>query len=97
MQEWLSEHKLISFLLILGFTLYIFHNVFRPQAVKLPLLRKLAMYLTMIIGSAILMILQVDKLPIVQCMGIAVLMMLTLRCRQLYDSWKKKKADQASA
>lgn len=91
MQEWLSEHKLVSYLLILGFTIYIFNSVFRPQA-KLPIIKEILVYIVMAIGSFVLMIMQVDKLPIIQCMGIAVIMMLMLRGRQMYDKWKKGKA-----
>lgn len=90
MQAWLSDHKLVSYLLILGMTLYIFQKVFRPQQAKLPLIKNIFLYLTMIVGSAILLIMQVDRLPIIQCMAIAILMMFTLRSRQLYDSWKLK-------
>lgn len=93
MQAWLSEHPLISYLLILGFTFYIFQNVFRPQAAKLPIVRTIFLYATMIIGSFIMLIFQIDKLPIIQCMAIAVLMMFTLRARQLYDKWKSKSAN----
>ncbi|MGM0879584.1 MAG: YlaH-like family protein [Bacillota bacterium] len=87
MQAWLSDHKLVSYLLILGFTIYIFNKVFRAQQ-RLPLLKEILVYALIAFGSFILMILQVDKLPIIQCMGIAVLMMLMLRGRQLYDKWK---------
>jgi len=90
MQAWLSEHPVISYILILGFTFFIFQNVFRPQVVKLPLLRIIFLYATMIIGSFVLLIFQIDKLPIIQCMAVAVLLMFTLRGRQLYDKWKDK-------
>ncbi|MBD2870150.1 YlaH-like family protein [Paenibacillus arenilitoris] len=96
MQAWLSDHKLVSYLLILGFTIYIFNKVFRPQQ-KLPLLKEILVYVLIAFGSFILMILQVDKLPIIQCMGVAVIMMLMLRGRQLYDKWKGNKAGDASA
>lgn len=95
MQEWLSEHKLVSYLLILAFTIYIFNAVFRPQAQKLPILKEVMVYVVMAIGAFILMILQVDKLPIIQCMAIAVIMMLMLRGRQIYDKWKKGRSGQA--
>ncbi|MHA6484752.1 YlaH-like family protein [Paenibacillus sp. strain BS8-2] len=94
MQEWFSEHKLISYLVILAFTIYIFNSVFRPQAGRLPILKEVLVYLLMAFGSGILMILQVDKLPIIQCMAIAVVMMLMLRGRQLYDKWKKGRSPQ---
>ena len=90
MQLWLSENPLVSYLLILGMTFFIFQNVFRPQQVKLPLLKAIFMYLTMIVGSAILLVLQIDKLPIIQCMAIAIVMMVMLRARQIYDKWKNK-------
>lgn len=97
MQAWLSGHPLISYLLILGFTVYIFQNVFRPQAARLPILKTILLYLTMIIGSGIMLIFQIDKLPIIQCMGIAVLMMFTLRGRQLYDKWKEKSVNPSTS
>ncbi|WP_337098596.1 YlaH-like family protein [Paenibacillus sp. YIM B09110] len=96
MQEWLSDHKLVSYLLILGFTIYIFNKVFRAQQ-KLPLFKEILVYALIAFGSFVLMILQVDKLPIIQCMGIAVLMMLMLRGRQLYDKWKGNGPDDASS
>ncbi|OBR65005.1 hypothetical protein A7K91_05400 [Paenibacillus oryzae] len=91
MQAWLSDHKLVSYLLILGFTIFIFNQVFRPGQ-KLPILKEVMVYLLMVIGSFVLMILQVDKLPIIQCMSIAVLMMLMLRGRQMYDKRRNKKS-----
>lgn len=95
MQAWLSEHMLVSYLLILGFTIYIFNAVFRAQR-RLPILKEILVYLLMAFGSLILMVLQVDKLPIIQCMGIAVLMMLMLRARQLYDKWKGNRPAEAA-
>jgi len=96
MQAWLSEHMLISYLLILGFTIYIFNAVFRAQR-RLPILKEILVYLLMAFGSFVLMILQVDKLPIIQCMGIAVIMMLMLRGRQLYDKWKGSSQTKAAS
>ncbi|WP_424768268.1 YlaH-like family protein [Paenibacillus sp. sgz302251] len=96
MQAWLSDHKLVSYLLILGFTIYIFNKVFRPQQ-KLPLFKEILVHLLIAFGSFILMILQVDKLPIIQCMGVAVIMMMMLRGRQLYDKWKSKRDVDPSA
>lgn len=97
MQAWLSEHMLISYLLILGMTFFIFQKVFRPQQARLPLIREILMYATMIFGSAILLIMQIDKLPIIQCMAIAIVMMITLRLRQLYDGWKQKSSADSNA
>lgn len=88
MQEWLAEHIWISYLLIVGFTIYIFNAVFRPVK-RLPILKEIAVYITILIGSFVLLILQIDKLPIIQCMAVAVALMLILRLRQLYDRRRK--------
>jgi|CeladaMinimDraft_18_1061708.scaffolds.fasta_scaffold01479_6 prepilin signal peptidase PulO-like enzyme (type II secretory pathway) len=96
MQEWLAEHMLISYLLIVGFTIYIFNAVFRPVK-RLPILKEIAVYVTIAIGSLILLILQVDRLPIIQCMAGAVALMLILRLRQLYDKWRKGREQREAA
>ncbi|WP_341282166.1 YlaH-like family protein [Paenibacillus sp. FSL H8-0537] len=93
MQQWFSEHWVVSYLLILGFTIYIFNTVFRANNAKLPILKEVLVYILIVFGSFVLWILQVDSLPIIQCMGIAVLMMLMLRGRQLYDKLQSKRAD----
>ncbi|MBB3109031.1 cobalamin biosynthesis protein CobD/CbiB [Paenibacillus phyllosphaerae] len=89
MQSWLHDHPVISYILILAFVIYIFNNVFRVQ--RLPILKEILVHLIMAIGSFVLWILQYDLLPIVQCMAVAVGMMMMLRGRQLYDKWKNKK------
>jgi YlaH-like protein len=83
MQMWFSDHPLISYVLILAFTIYIFNAVFRMG--RLPILKEIIVYVIMAIGCLILLVLQIDKLPIIQCMVVAVVMMLMLRLRQLYD------------
>ncbi|MFD0715114.1 YlaH-like family protein [Paenibacillus sp. GCM10027626] len=94
MQQWFSDHPVISYILIFCFTLYIFNSVFRVQ--RLPILKEILVHLIMAIGAFVLFILQIDKLPIIQCMGVAVAMMLLLRGRQIYDKWKggSKKQEQ---
>jgi hypothetical protein len=79
---------LVSYLLIVGFTVFIFNSVFRPVR-KLPMLKEIAVYVTIALGSLVLLVLQVDKLPIIQCMAVAVALMVILRLRQLYDRWRK--------
>lgn len=96
MQQWLSDHLFVSYLIILGCTIYIFNKVFRVQ--KLPILKEIAVYVLMAIGSFVLAVLQVDKLPIVQCMAVAVILMLILRLRQLYDKYiRRDQPEQAAA
>lgn len=95
MQHWFSEHLIISYLLIFFFTLYIFNAVFRMG--RLPILKEVIVHIVMAIGCLVLLVLQHDKLPIIQCMAVAVVMMMMLRGRQMYDKWKGKKAGVAQA
>ncbi|QJC52526.1 hypothetical protein HGI30_13770 [Paenibacillus albicereus] len=96
MQEWLSDHPLVSYILILASVIYIFNKVFRPQQ-RLPLLKEILVYLMMAIGSAVLLVFQIDKLPIIQCMAVAVAMMLLLRVRQFNDRRMAKRQQQSDA
>jgi hypothetical protein len=89
MQEWFHQHPLIAYVLILAFTVYIFNAVFRMG--RLPILKEALMYLMMALGCLLLLLLQFDKLPIIQCMAVAVFMMLLLRLRQLYDRIRSRR------
>ncbi|MBW7473676.1 YlaH-like family protein [Paenibacillus oenotherae] len=86
MQDWFQAHPIISYILILCLTMYIFNAVFRVQ--RLPLIKEILVHLVMAVGAFVLFVLQIDKLPIIQCMSVAVAMMLMLRGRQIYDKWK---------
>jgi hypothetical protein len=86
MQQWFHDHPIISYLLILACTVYIFNAVFRMG--RLPILKEIAVHLVMAIGCLVLLLLQLDKLPIIQCMAVAVGMMALLRMRQFYDKRK---------
>ncbi|QYR20110.1 YlaH-like family protein [Paenibacillus sp. sptzw28] len=88
MQNWFHAHPFVTYFLILGLTIYIFNAVFRVG--RLPILKEILVHLVMAAGSWVLWLLQYDKLPIIQCMSVAVIMMLMLRGRQLYDKWKTK-------
>ncbi len=89
MQEWINDHILISYIIIVAFTVIIFDQVFRPIQ-RLPIMKEIIVNLVILFGGFVLIILQIDKLPIIQCMAVAVAMMLMLRGRQVYDKWKKK-------
>ncbi|MFC4305610.1 YlaH-like family protein [Cohnella boryungensis] len=86
MQEWFHDHPIISYLLIVACTIYIFNSVFRMG--KLPILKEIAVHIVLALGCLVLLLLQLDKLPIIQCMGVAVAMMALLRMRQMYDKRK---------
>lgn len=95
MQSWFHDHPIVSYLLILAFTIYIFNAVFRVG--RLPILKEVVVHVVMAIGCLVLLLLQYDKLPIIQCMAVAVVMMLMLRGRQLYDKWRGKKGGESAA
>ncbi|MFB9280025.1 YlaH-like family protein [Cohnella cellulosilytica] len=86
MQQWFHDHPIISYILIVACTIYIFNTVFRVG--KLPILKEILVHLVLAIGCLVLLLLQLDKLPIIQCMAVAVAMMLLLRLRQMYDKRK---------
>lgn len=92
MQQWFADNPVISYFLILGFTIYIFNAVFRRG--RLPILKEVIVYLMMAVGCLLLLVLQIDKLPIIQCMGVAVIMMLMVRLRQIYDSRRNRRSDE---
>jgi hypothetical protein len=88
-QNWFQSHPVLSYIIILCFTIYIFNAVFRVK--RLPILKEILVHVVMAIGAFVLLVLQIDKLPIIQCMAVAVAMMVMLRGRQMYDKWKGKK------
>lgn len=96
MQQWLADHPLVSYLLIVGFTIYIFNSVFRPVR-RLPILKEIVVYISILLGSLVLLVLQIDKLPIIQCMAVAVVLMLIVRLRQLYDKMRGRRQPQQPA
>lgn len=88
MQNWFHSHPVITYIIILCLVIYIFNSVFRVQ--RLPIIKEILVHLVMAAGAFVLFVFQIDKLPIIQCMSVAVIMMLMLRGRQLYDKWKGK-------
>ncbi|MCY1249642.1 YlaH-like protein [compost metagenome] len=94
MQMWFHDHPVISYLLIVACTIYIFNTVFRME--KLPILKEILVHIVLALGCLILLLLQLDKLPIIQCMAVAVGMMALLRMRQFYDKRKAYRSDKTS-
>ncbi|MGG6309901.1 YlaH-like family protein [Paenibacillus macerans] len=97
MQAWFAQHPMISYLLILALVIFVYNKVFRAQQ-KLPLFKEIILYLLMAIGSFLLLIFQIDKLPIIQCLLVAVVLMLMVRIRYFVEGRRNKKngADSAS-
>ncbi|MEF3305504.1 YlaH-like family protein [Paenibacillus sp. GYB003] len=97
MQQWLFDHPVVTYILILVFLIYIYNKVFRMR--KLPLLKDAVIYLTIAVGAFILLLFQLDlELPIVISLGVAVALMLTVRVRYwMIDRENRKKAQNGQA
>ena len=91
MQEWFASHPLISYIVIFVLITYVYNKVFRVKQ-KLPLLKEILLYVLMALGSAILLVFQIDKSPIIQCLLVAVALMLMVRIRYFVEDRQKKKA-----
>lgn len=91
MQEWFASNPIISYILILVLTTYVYNKVFRVNQ-KLPLFKEILLYIFLAMGSAILLVFQIDKLPIIQCLLVAVALMLMVRIRYFVEDRQKKKA-----
>lgn len=91
MQEWFAAHPLVSYIVIFVLITYVYNKVFRVKQ-KLPLLKEILLYILMALGSAILLVFQIDKLPIIQCLLVAVTLMLMVRIRYFVEDRQKKKA-----
>ena len=91
MQVWFAEHPLISYIVILVLIAYVYNKVFRARQ-KMPLLKEILLYILMALGSGMLLIFQIDKLPIIQCLLVAVALMLMVRIRYFVEERQKKKA-----
>ncbi|MNH72151.1 hypothetical protein D3C87_357010 [compost metagenome] len=90
MQDWLSHHPYIAYVIIFVLVAYVYNKVFRAQQ-KLPLWKEAILYVLMAIGSFLLLIFQIDKLPIIQCLLVAVGLMLMVRIRYFVEARQKKK------
>lgn len=90
MQAWFAQNPVISYILIFVLVIFVYNKVFRTQQ-KLPLLKEIILYLLMAIGSFLLLIFQIDKLPIIQCLLVAVVLMLMVRIRYFVEGRRSRK------
>lgn len=91
MQSWLADHPVISYIVIFVLLTYVYNRVFRPNQ-KLSIGKEVVLYLLMALGSGMLLIFQHDKLPIIQCLLVAVALMLLVRIRYFVEARQKRKA-----
>lgn len=92
MQAWFASHPIIAYLVIFVLITYVYNKVFRVHQ-KLPLLKEIILYILMALGSGMLLIFQHDKLPIIQCLLVAVGLMLLVRVRYFMEGRQKKKTE----
>jgi hypothetical protein len=83
LNEWFGNHIILTYLLIFILLSFVYNKVFRTR--KLPVLKALIVYLLMGLGSVLLLFFQIAGLPIILCLGVAVLMMLILRIRYFIE------------
>jgi hypothetical protein len=83
MNEWFGTHMILTYILIFILLSFVYNKVFRTR--KLPVLKALIVYLLMGAGSILLLFFQIAGLPIILCLGVAVLMMLILRIRYFIE------------
>lgn len=95
MQAWFAQNPVISYILIFVLVIFVYNKVFRTQQ-KLPLLKEIILYLLMAIGSFLLLIFQIDKLPIIQCLLVAVALMLMVRIRYFVEGRRSRKENSDS-
>jgi hypothetical protein len=83
LNEWFGSHIIITYILIFILLSFVYNKVFRTR--KLPVLKAVIIYLLMGLGSVLLLFFQIAGLPIILCLGVAVLMMLILRLRYFIE------------
>ncbi|CAH1196258.1 hypothetical protein PAECIP111892_02195 [Paenibacillus auburnensis] len=96
MQSWFADHPIVAYIVIFILLTYVYNRVFRVNQ-KLPIGKEIMLYLMMALGSGMLLIFQHDKLPIIQCLLVAVGLMLLVRVRYLVEARQRRKAAAAAA
>ncbi|MCE3202575.1 YlaH-like family protein [Paenibacillus sonchi] len=91
MQNWFAEHPIVAYIVIFILLTYVYNRVFRVNQ-KLPIGKEIVLYVMMALGSGMLLIFQHDKLPIIQCLLVAVGLMLLVRVRYMVEARQKRKA-----
>jgi hypothetical protein len=88
MNQWFGDHIILTYILIFILLSFVYNKVFRTR--KLPILKALIVYLLMGVGSVLLLFFQIAGLPIILCLGVAVLMMLILRIRYFIEKRSRR-------
>lgn len=96
MQRWFADHPVVAYIVIFVLITYVYNKVFRANHERLPIGKEIALYIMMALGSGMLLIFQHDKLPIIQCLLVAVGLMLLVRVRHFAEARQKRKAAAAA-
>ncbi len=93
MEEWLTwlrSQPLLSYLIILIMTAIVYKVAF---ARELPILKSLLVYLVLAVGCVMFWVMFILRFPIVQILGVTLIMILLARIRMWMGN-REKKADQ---
>lgn len=82
-----ASHPFVSYALIYLMLVFIFNNMFRVR--KLPILKEILIYLLLALGAFILLIFQIDKLPIIPCLFVVIAILFIVRIRYFMERRKK--------
>ncbi len=91
MQNWFADHPVIAYIVIFILLSFVYNRVFRVNQ-KLSIGKEIVLYIMMALGSGMLLIFQHDKLPIIQCLLVAVGLMMLVRIRYFVEARQKRKA-----
>ena len=84
MQQWFARHPVVSYILIFVLMQYVYNRLFRVKR-RLPLLQRSFLYSLMLTGAFMLLIFQVDKLPIIQCFFVTIFLMWLVKIRYFIE------------
>jgi hypothetical protein len=94
MNQFFIEHIWLTYAIIVLLVSYVYNKVFRVR--KLPLLKDILIYLLIALGSFVLWFFQLNGLPIIGCLLVAVSLMFLVRVRYFVESRAKKKGQSSS-
>ena len=95
LNEWFLNHPFITFFIIFVFVAFVYNKVFRVQQ-RLSIGKTILVYVIIAFGSVMLLFFQVlGRLPIILCLGVAILLMLIVRVRHFIEDRSHKKEGKA--
>jgi hypothetical protein len=96
MQTWFANHPIIAYIVIFVLLTYVYNQCIPSQPEAAHWQGNRALYHDGA-GSGMLLIFQHDKLPIIQCLLVAVALMLLVRVRYFVEARQKRKRSRQAA